>query len=166
MGKELAVKKEQVEHAIEMVAKGKSLVAVANDLNLKLTTLWTAIQSDPLSAEAFERARELRAEVEVDELIEIADTSTKEPKVVRNQLDARKWRITKLKPKKYGDRLALDVTQTTDIAGALTDARTRVRPLRDQSNVIDVEVIRESNACDDRSSDKESLGPQKFEDLL
>ena len=166
MGKELAVKKEQVEQAIEMVAKGKSLVAVANDLNLKLTTLWTAIQSDPLSAEAFERARELRAEVEVDELIEIADTSTKEPKVVRNQLDARKWRITKLKPKKYGDRLQLDVTTTTDIAGALGEAKSRVRPLRDQSNVIDAVIVRESTRCDDRSSDKESLEPQKFEDLL
>lgn len=149
-----------------MVAHGTSLKHAAKVLNVKLTTLWDAIQSDPSTADAFERARELRAEAEVDELLEIADDPRNDPKVVRNQLDARKWRITKLKPKKYGDRLALDVTQMPDIVGALTEARSRVRPVRDQSNVVDAEVIRESVGYEARSGDKESPAPQKFEDLL
>lgn len=170
MRKELAVSRSQVEQAIEEVAKGATLVGVANALNVKLTTLWNAIQRDPSTAEAFERARELRAEVEVDEMISIADNENQNPKVVRNQLDARKWRITKLKPKKYGDRLALDVTNHVDIGGALNDARARVRPMRDQSDVVDAVIVKESTTNADRSSDKESpvapALPEKFEDLL
>lgn len=166
MGKELTVQKEQVEQAIELVARGASLANISKTLNVKLSTLWEAIQRDVSTAAAFERARELRAEAEIDELIEIADTSTNDPKVVRNQLDARKWRITKLKPKKYGDRLQLDVTQTVDVSGALGEAKSRLRSLRDQSNVIDAVVVSESTRSDPRTGDKESPAPQKFEDLL
>ena len=77
----------------------------------------------------YTRAREAQADYLVDEMIEIADDSRKDTKViftssgeeipaedkewtgrVRMMLDTRKFIASKLKPKKYGDKLDL----TTD----------------------------------------------------
>ena len=52
----------------------------------------------------YRRAREAQADFYADEMIEIADTE-KDPNKARVRLDARKWVSSKLKPKKYGDKL-------------------------------------------------------------
>jgi hypothetical protein len=55
-------------------------------------------------ASHYARARDDASEGYVDELISIADASGD----ARLRVDARKWVVSKLLPKKYGDRLALD----------------------------------------------------------
>jgi len=57
----------------------------------------------------------------------------------RVQVDARKWVASKLKPKVYGDRLDVSVTDTRiSVLDALKEAKQRV--ITDQTNVVDVEV--------------------------
>jgi hypothetical protein len=57
----------------------------------------------------------------------------------RMQVDARKWIASKLKPKMYGDRIDVAVTDTRiSVMDALKEAKQRV--LRDDSNVVDVEA--------------------------
>lgn len=53
------------------------------------------------------RAREEQADYYADEIIEIADTE-KDPNKARVRVDARKWVASKLKSKRYGDKV--DVT--------------------------------------------------------
>jgi hypothetical protein len=94
--------------------------------------------------EQYARAREIQAELEADEVRSIADApakvvpiewtnhkqvSRRVPVLVaidaaeiaqrRLQVDARKWRASKMAPKRYGDRL--DVTQTTELTVDVRD---------------------------------------------
>ena len=58
------------------------------------------------------RAREERADRLFEELFEIADkpcTNQVEVQQQRNRLDTRKWALSKLAPRKYGDRVEHDV---------------------------------------------------------
>lgn len=58
------------------------------------------------------RAREERADLLFEELFEIADkpcTNQVEVQQQRNRLDTRKWALSKLAPRKYGDRVEHDV---------------------------------------------------------
>jgi hypothetical protein len=50
----------------------------------------------------YARAREEQADFYADEIIQIADTCTDTNKA-RLQIDARKWKASKLAPKKYGN---------------------------------------------------------------
>jgi hypothetical protein len=57
----------------------------------------------------------------------------------RMQVDARKWVASKLKPKVYGDRIDVAVTDNRiSVMDALKEAKQRV--LNDDSSVMDVEV--------------------------
>ena len=60
----------------------------------------------------YARAREERADLLFEELFEIADkpcTNQVEVQQQRNRLDTRKWALSKLAPRKYGDRVEHDV---------------------------------------------------------
>jgi hypothetical protein len=75
----------------------------------------------------------MRADVVFDELIEIADTPVEGEKVKidkdgneevqrgdmiehrRLQVDARKWALARMAPKKYGDKVAVDSNVKADI---------------------------------------------------
>jgi hypothetical protein len=60
-------------------------------------------------ANKYMRAREIQADYYADEIIAIADESDSYNHAAqRLKMDARKWYASKLKPKKYGDKL--DVT--------------------------------------------------------
>lgn len=61
---------------------------------------------DGFSAQ-YARAREEQADGFADEIIEIADT-TDDPQKAKLQIDARKWKASKLAPKKYGDKQQLE----------------------------------------------------------
>ena len=55
----------------------------------------------------YARAREEQADHYADEIISIADNEDLAPEDRRIMVDARKWVASKLKPRKYGDKLAL-----------------------------------------------------------
>ena len=57
----------------------------------------------------YEEARLAQAETLADEITAIADDESKNVQVQRLRVDARKWVASKLKPKKYGDKTAVDV---------------------------------------------------------
>ena len=85
------------------------------------STIYDWLLRQPLFAEQYARAREEQADTNADEILEIADERPPEFKDdkgrvyldqtyiqwQKNRIDARKWTAMKLKPKKYGDKLAL-----------------------------------------------------------
>ena len=68
------------------------------------------------------RAREERADLLFEELFEIADkpcTNQVEVQQQRNRLDTRKWALSKLAPRKYGDRVEHDVKSNVSLPAIL-----------------------------------------------
>jgi hypothetical protein len=59
----------------------------------------------------YARAREERADLIADEIVTIADTDP-DPNRARVRIDARKWWAAKVNPKKYGDKIITENTNT------------------------------------------------------
>ena len=67
------------------------------------------IADDEALALRYARARESQADVMADDIVFLAD-SCKDHNKCRLQIDARKWVASKLKPKKYGDKVQQELT--------------------------------------------------------
>lgn len=80
----------------------RSIVETEGMPNRSTVHLWLATKSQ--FSDQYARAREDQADTLADELIELADNATDVNKA-RLQIDTRKWAASKLKPKKYGDKL-------------------------------------------------------------
>ena len=86
------------------------------------STVYEWLLRHPSFAEQYARAREEQADTNADEIIAIADEHPPEYtdkdgrtsldvtyiQWQKNRIEARKWTAAKLKPKKYGDRMAVE----------------------------------------------------------
>jgi len=86
------------------------------------STVYEWLLRHPDFAEQYARAREEQADTNADEILEIADEMPPEYtdekgrtsldvtyiQWQKNRIEARKWTAAKLRPKKYGDRVALE----------------------------------------------------------
>lgn len=90
------------------ITEGKSLRSIceADDMPSAETIRVWLIEDGDFSAQ-YTRAREEQADFYADEIIDIADTA-KDANLARLQIDARKWKASKLQPKKYGDKIDLN----------------------------------------------------------
>ena len=68
---------------------------------------WIRNNTFPEFSDLYMRAREEKPESMEDDIVIIADTPNLDPNDKRVRIDARKWLMSKLKPKKYGDKLDL-----------------------------------------------------------
>jgi hypothetical protein len=120
-------RKEIVDFVCNEIAEGKSLRFVFNN-NKDLPnrdTFFNWIDNDKEKSDQYARAMELRQEKIFEEILEIADTPKEGIKKKetdkgveittgdmiqhrRLQVDARKWMLGKMNPKKYGDKLETD----------------------------------------------------------
>jgi hypothetical protein len=86
------------------------------------STVYEWLLRFPLFAEQYARAREEQADTNADEILDIADEMPPEYtdekgrtsldmtyiQWQKNRIEARKWTAAKLRPKKYGDRMAVE----------------------------------------------------------
>lgn len=151
MSKELVIKQEAIDFALDEVANGVSLAAVARALGVKRQTLSAAIHSKFELETRYESARRQAADSLAEEIVEIADTET-DANRAKVRCDARKWLASKFLPARYGEKLDLSVAVQAPVAAALAAAHARVRRFGKET-AVDAEVI-------------EHVVPQKFEDLL
>lgn len=94
-----------VDQICEQIAQGKSLreICKKKDMPDRITFLrW--VKDKPEVCNQYVRAREDQADFYADEIIEIAD-KCKDYNKARLQVDARKWKASKMAPKKYGDKI-------------------------------------------------------------
>jgi hypothetical protein len=90
------------------IMTGKSLREICAQEGMPAaSTVYAWLGQYPEFSAQYARAREVQADVLADEILEIAD-SDPDPNRARVMIDARKWRASKLRPKKYGDRVELD----------------------------------------------------------
>ncbi len=102
---------------LDEIALGKSLASTLRDNQgmPRYSTVMEWIAKDTALAERYTRAKEVSTEVMADEIVDIADEDVgtdengrMDSAAVNRQrlrVDARKWIASKLKPKKYGDRV-------------------------------------------------------------
>lgn len=110
----------------ERITLGESLRAICQDQgfpSLKTVMRWLNGPGYEPFRQQYARARELQAEVLFDQILEIADDSSKDTvqgehgpiinaEVVtrsRLRIDTRKWWLAKVLPKKYGDHVGMEV---------------------------------------------------------
>ena len=124
---------------LEAIANGAALSTAIKCANPSPSYAWAKLQlrTDPELKAAYQQAVEDRADRLAEELMELADTPMPEGldgpgrsawvQQMRLRVDVRKWAASKLKPKTYGERLDLSVTQEPiSIIGALEAAQRRV----------------------------------------
>ena len=107
MGKPSTYSDETADILCEELAQGAALYrlcAERDDLPAE-RTVYQWLEKMPEFAQKYARARERQQDRESDHIIEIADTEP-DPNRARVRIDARKWRASKLAPKRFGERVA------------------------------------------------------------
>ena len=108
-------------HVCSQIEKGRALRNVLKDENMPSTsTFYQWFDNNEDKAKQYARATEVRADIIFDDILSIADENTNDTfvndngiEVVNNdviqrsrlRIDARKWVLSKLNPKKYGDKI-------------------------------------------------------------
>jgi hypothetical protein len=134
---------------LDAIANGAALSTALKCASPSPSYAWAKgqLREDPELKHAYQQAVEDRADRLAEELMELADTPMPEGldgpgrsawvQQMRLRVDTRKWCASKLKPKTYGERLDLSVTQEPiSIIGALKAAEQRVW---DDRRTIDAE---------------------------
>ncbi|KVP90719.1 hypothetical protein WJ95_09435 [Burkholderia ubonensis] len=89
----------------ERIAAGESLRSICASTGMPAKgTFFRWVADDEKLAAQYANAQNLRAEHYFDEIVEIADKTT-DPQKGRLQVDARKWVLACMNPKKYGDKM-------------------------------------------------------------
>ena len=108
----------------EIADTGKSLRSVCELNEVKPSTFLLWVSNDSALAEQYARAMQVRADTHFSEIVEISDkqeigtvetakewgTEIKTADMVEHRklrIDARKWVIARMNPRKYGDKLEL-----------------------------------------------------------
>jgi hypothetical protein len=120
---------EVVSHICEEIALGRSLVRIcADDDGMpEERTVYRWLEADEAFRQKYADARARAMERFADEIVEIADDGSRDTYedsegrertdhdvIARSRLrvDTRKWLMSKLSPKKYGDRVAVDANHS------------------------------------------------------
>lgn len=129
----------------ERLALGRSLRSICTDTDMpSLASVfrWLGDPARDAFREQYALARSAQADALFDEILDIADTPQIGTKSVskatglevteadmiehrRLQVDARKWIASKLAPKKYGERQAIEHSVSDDTAQRILEARKR-----------------------------------------
>jgi cyanate lyase len=120
-----------------MASQGLSLRKCCIQIGLDPARFLRAVDADPDLSKQYARARQALLDKMADEILELADApvpvldnGATDNALVRQrqlQVDTRKWFLSKLAPKVYGDRLDVQVSDNRiSIAGALAAAQSRL----------------------------------------
>lgn len=143
----------------ERLADGESLRSICRDDDMPAkSTVFKWLGLIPAFADQYARARETQADSLADDIVDIADDKGLEPNDKRVRIDARKWLAGKLRPKAYGDKVAV-------VGGDKTDAPIRHSHSFDLSAASDEEldvierfIRRSANAGGDQGGEGASEG--------
>lgn len=104
----------------DKIIEGKSLRSILSEEGMiPLKTFFIWIKDDEEKSNQYARAKEICAELELDEIKEIANHTEEDhtaftgANVVqrdRLRIDAIKWRMAKMSPKKYGEKITAEIT--------------------------------------------------------
>lgn len=103
---------------LELIEKGDSLRKSLKAKRMSSRTFFQFVDENPDFEKQYTRACELRGEMIFDEILEIADEASKDQTAfvginyihrAKLKIEARKWALSKMNPKKYGEKIEHDV---------------------------------------------------------
>lgn len=106
-------KDNRIDKVLELVASGQSLRQACKAVGIKRPTFLREASIDKNLADQYARAREAQADAHFDEMAELEAECREgqlDPQAFRALLDSRKWRLARMRPRVYGDRV--DVTNS------------------------------------------------------
>ena len=118
---------EAVTEILTRIAKGESVNKITSDEHLpSYRTFYRALLDDEKLREQYTFATQIREQRLFDEIIEIADSAStaEDAQVAKVQIEARKWALAKMNPKKYAEnnKPEVHVSQTTNNYPRITEA--------------------------------------------
>ena len=143
-----------------MVAESLSLRKASAKHQITPQSFLREVADNPALADQYDRARASVIERLADEVLELADApvpkldnGATDPGMVRQrqlQVDTRKWFLSKLAPKIYGDRLDVQVSDTRiSISGALQAAQARLVDVIDVTPRLASSTMQDDADCAD-----------------
>lgn len=114
---------------------------------------------DPEFKARFQTAQEAHADALMDDLVPIAD-EVLDAQRARNMIQARQARAASIKPKEYGARVDLNITQTVDFRAAHVAAMERVDKMRlgcDQTTTLVPAIIDGTTTYVESATDGQSV---------
>lgn len=138
----------------ELSATDRSLASICQADNMpEVRTVYRWLEADEAFRQQYARAKSLQADVLAAQVVDISNTPEEGVKTKtdkdgnllvetgdmvehrRLKIDARKWYASKLAPKKYGDRLALDAEVVVQqLTAAETIRRKRQERLKEKES--------------------------------
>jgi hypothetical protein len=120
----------------EQIADGTSLIKIckAEGMPNKSTVLrW--LEDKPEFATKYARARELMADHHFDLMQDIADEATPETvQTAKLRLETMRWRVSKLLPKKYGEKVETAHTGAVEVRHLQVNVMPAAMPVRSPTN--------------------------------
>lgn len=100
-----------IHDAIQHIASGLSIRKSCAAVGISTDTFLDRVAKPEFSVH-YARAMEARADTLFDQIADIADNDDPEADVQRDRLrvDARKWVVSKMLPKKYAERITQEIT--------------------------------------------------------
>ena len=103
-----------------LISAGMTVPKALAAVDVSKGLFWSKHARDGAFRDAVYQARLMGIEALADEILEIAD-SRADPRHRAVQIEARKWLLTKLMPRRYGDKVDLNVTSQKEVE-RMTDA--------------------------------------------
>lgn len=114
---------------ISRTAEGETLAAICRSPGMpKTSAVLSWADAIPSWGQAYARARIMGFDQMANEIISIADDLQEDPNSRRIRVDARKWALAKLRPDKYGDRVAVEHSLGESVADTLRRRRAQLAP--------------------------------------
>ena len=141
MGRPSSFTQEIADRICERIAEGEGLRRIVLDEGMPSEkTVYRWLRENGDFRQQYACAREDQAEHFLDEIMDIADDASRDTvdtdngevantewiQRARLRVDARKWAMSKLAPKKYGDKIGIEHSGQIELASALEAARKRL----------------------------------------
>lgn len=98
-----------IELILSLISIAKPIAEACKAAGVNPDSFYTWLNKDEKLAEKYARAKELACQRMADEIIQIADEANPlDVNKDRLRIDSRKWLLSKLMAKKYGDKLNLE----------------------------------------------------------
>ena len=125
------------------VRTGRALRNVLSDRSINPNVFYPFLDRNPVAAERYVQARNASLDAIAEHALAIADDPAIDANKARVMVDTRKWFLSKLAPKKYGDHIDISVS-ASHTAAALTDGELLALTLKARAALpatLDAEVV-------------------------
>jgi len=116
----------KAEQVFQRISLGDSVITICDELKITRSHFYTELAENPQMQDEYARAMERRADNHADRIEALAakvEAGEIDPNAARVAIDARKWTASKLRPKRYGDRIQHEGDMKLEIT--LVDATKR-----------------------------------------